>query len=65
MGDEAGLAKKLGVSVHTVADWLLGDKPLPADMFLLAVDIVLTNSRERVRISRSLLDEIKSRRGKQ
>jgi DNA-binding transcriptional regulator YdaS (Cro superfamily) len=37
-GDETSLARQLGVPASTVIDWLLGDKPVPVETFLVAVD---------------------------
>jgi hypothetical protein len=61
-GDETALAEKLGVPASNVIDWLLGDVPIPTDMFLRAVDIVLVSSRQQVLDTRALLERIKQRR---
>jgi hypothetical protein len=61
-GDETVLAVKLGVPVADVVDWLLGDRPVPTDYFLKAVDIVLTETRQQVSETRVFLEQVRSRR---
>jgi DNA-binding transcriptional regulator YdaS (Cro superfamily) len=60
-GDEAALARQLGVPVTSVVDWLLGDSEVPADVFLRAVDIVLTANRKQVEDNRAFLDQVRRR----
>jgi hypothetical protein len=60
-GDEAALAHQLGVPVMSVVSWVLGDSQCPPDVFLRAVDLVLTNSRKRLEDNRTLLDQIRAR----
>ena len=60
-GGEEELARRLGVPVATVVDWLLSDRIVPVEMFLKAVDIVLADSRAQVRATRELLEQIKAR----
>ena len=33
VGDETALAQRLGVPLPSLVDWLLGDRPVPADVF--------------------------------
>jgi hypothetical protein len=58
-GDETVLAKRLGLPLIAVVDWLVGDVPIPTDAFLRAVDIVLTDTRKQVVDNRAMLDQIK------
>jgi hypothetical protein len=60
-GDETSLAERLEVPVKAVVDWLLGDALVPPEVFLRAVDIVLTATRKQVEDNRALLDQIKRR----
>jgi hypothetical protein len=46
-GDETALAKKLRVPVAAVVDWVLGEVPVPADIFLRAVDVIATLQQQR------------------
>jgi hypothetical protein len=61
-GDETALAEQLGVPASNVIDCLLGDAPIPTDMFLRAVDIVLVGSRQHVLDTRAFLERIQQRR---
>ena len=60
-GSETALAEKLGCSVPTVVDWLLGEREVPIDAFLIAVDIVLGESKHHVTATRAFLDQVRSR----
>lgn len=62
-GDEAALAKELGVPVERLVGWLLGDSALPIDVFLRAVDIVLERSKAQVRRNPTFPERIPSERG--
>jgi hypothetical protein len=42
-------------------DWLLGDAPVPPEVFLRAVDIVSAANRKQVKENRALLEQIKFR----
>lgn len=53
-GNEFDLAKKLGVPHNGLVCWLLGEAPVPPDVFLRAVDIVLENPRKRSRCARTI-----------
>lgn len=61
-GDETALARKLGVPTERLVGWLLGDGALPTEIFLRAVDVVLTFSKEQVRQNRAFLERIDSER---
>jgi hypothetical protein len=61
-GGEKPLAEKLGVSVDRVLAWLLADESLPTDVFLRAVDIVLTDSERKIRDTGALLAQLKAQR---
>ena len=63
-GDETLLAKQLGVPVIAVVDWLLGEIPVPAEVFLRAVDIVSAANRKQVKENRALLEQIRFRHGR-
>ena len=58
-GDETALARKLRVPVHSVVGWLLGEQPMPTDIFLRTVDIVLAATKAQNEATREMLDEIK------
>ena len=60
-GDKTALAKHLGVPVMSVVSWILGDSQCPSDVFLRAVDLVLTSTRRQVEDNRALLDQIRAR----
>lgn len=60
-GDETLLAEKLGCPVQTVVDWLLGEREVPIDTFLVAVDIVLSHTRQQVIDTRTFLEQVRSR----
>jgi hypothetical protein len=62
-GDETLLAQVLGVPVSDVVDWLLGERPVPADCFLKAVDIVLAHSKRQVGETAAFLEQVRRRRG--
>jgi hypothetical protein len=61
VGDETALARQLKVPVPFVVDWLLGESELPTEVFLRAVDIVLTTTKEQVQDNRAFLEQIKRR----
>jgi DNA-binding transcriptional regulator YdaS (Cro superfamily) len=60
-GDEAALAARLGLPVGEVVNHLLGDKQVPTETFLKAVDIVLGHTGAEVREARKFLDALKRR----
>jgi hypothetical protein len=60
-GHETALAKQLQVPVWALVDWLLGDAPVPPEVFLRAVDVVTAANRKKVKDNRALLDQIKLR----
>jgi DNA-binding transcriptional regulator YdaS (Cro superfamily) len=61
VGDETLLAAKLGDSVPTVVDWLIGEREVPIDAFLVAVDIVLGHSNRQVVETRAFLEQVRAR----
>jgi hypothetical protein len=60
-GDETALAAKMGVSVLTVVEWLLGDREVPTEMFLRAVDVVLLSNKQHIEDTRALIAQIRRR----
>jgi len=60
-GDESDLARHLGVPAQYVVDWLLGDKPVPPDVFLRAVDLVLGASKQHVEAVSQFLEQLRRR----
>jgi len=60
-GDETALAAMLAVPVMCVVDWLLGDKQVPIDMFLRAVDVVLASNKQHIEDTRALIAHIRER----
>jgi hypothetical protein len=61
VGDETVLAERLQVSVKVVVDWLLGDAPVPLEVFPSVVDIVLSATRKQVEDNGALIERIKGR----
>ena len=61
LGDEAALARRLGVPVPAVVDWLLGEKPVPTQVFLEVADIVLGAHKQQVRDNQAFLEEVRRR----
>lgn len=61
LGDESALAERLGVPLPSLVDWLLGERPVPADVFLSATDIVLQAQKQQVRDNRAFLEDIRRR----
>jgi DNA-binding transcriptional regulator YdaS (Cro superfamily) len=61
VGDETALAGRLGVPLPSLVDWLLGERPVPADVFLGATDIVLEANRQQVQENRAFLEEVRRR----
>jgi len=55
------LARRLGKPVSETVDWLLGADPVPTDVFLRAVDIVLASHKKQVDDNRAFLDQIRRR----
>jgi hypothetical protein len=54
-GDETALANRLEVPVGAVVDWLSGDAPVPTQVFLRAVDVVMVaNHRKQVEDNRAV-----------
>ncbi|MBV9359955.1 MAG: hypothetical protein JO292_01065 [Betaproteobacteria bacterium] len=42
-------------------DWLLGEVPVPVEVFLRAVDIVIAANKETMADSKALLEQIRKR----
>jgi hypothetical protein len=61
-GDETELSALLGIPIEQVIDWLVGDQPIPPDVFLKAVDMVLAAGRKQIADNRALLEKINRRR---
>jgi DNA-binding transcriptional regulator YdaS (Cro superfamily) len=59
-GSEQRLAERLSVRPPTLVNWLAGIEPIPNDVFLLAVDIVLNATAEEISRSRDLLRKLTS-----
>jgi hypothetical protein len=62
VGGEGQLARKFGVPEKRIVEWLLGEIPLPGDVFLRAVDVVLAYNTQHVQESKAALEAIKQRR---
>lgn len=52
VGDERLLAERLGVKPQQVLNWTNGIEPVPADIFLKTVDVVVTSTPEDIQRSR-------------
>ena len=63
-GDESALAEQLGVEAKDVVNWLLGDKPVPTDVFLRAVDVVVTTHTKHIEDVRGFLEQVRHRNGR-
>jgi DNA-binding transcriptional regulator YdaS (Cro superfamily) len=63
-GDETELARRLGVPVELLVMWLLGDKPVPPEIFLRAVDLVIDSHTEHVEAVRVFLENVRRRHNK-
>ncbi len=61
-GDETVLARMLHVPVAVMVEYLLGEAPVPTEIFLRAVDVVLAKSRGKLAENRAFLEEIRKRR---
>ena len=61
VGDETALATKLGVPTERVIGWIVGDSVLPKDIFVRAVELLLTSSKEQVRRNRLFLESIRAK----
>jgi len=61
-GDETSFAKALGAPVEDVVDWVLGERPVPPDYFLKAVDIVLADSKQHVIEVKTFLEKVRGQR---
>jgi hypothetical protein len=48
VGSEEGLAETLGVPPESVSAWLLGEQPLPNDIYLHALDLVSQGPHHRL-----------------
>ncbi|MBV9190277.1 MAG: hypothetical protein JOZ85_07325 [Betaproteobacteria bacterium] len=60
-GDEVTLASRLHVPLPSLVDWLLGEVPVPVEVFLRAVDIVIAANKETMADSKALLEQIRKR----
>jgi hypothetical protein len=60
-GDESALAAKLEVDVEEVIGWLIGQVPIPTDVFLRAVDLVLAYTGRTLEATREQIGESKER----
>jgi hypothetical protein len=58
-GSEARLAELLKIKVPMLVNWMVGVEPVPDDVFLKAVDVVLTATAEDVKQSRDRLNKLK------
>lgn len=60
-GDETELARWLNVPEGAVVDWLQGKSPVPPEVFLRAVDIVLARTKVEVERTRAMTELIRRR----
>ena len=60
-GDEVALASRLQVPVHSLINWLLGDAPVPAPVFLRAVDVLGEANRPLVANDEEILAALRKR----
>ena len=63
-GSERKLAEQLGVPVGSVVNWLTGVEPVPTEMFLKSVDVVLNATAEDIRDARTILDKLRFERNR-
>jgi len=59
VGDERLLAERLGAKVPQILNWTSGVEPVPPDIFLKAVDVVLAASAEQIAASKHVLAKLK------
>ena len=55
VGSEQVLAERLGVTAQQVLDWTNGTEPVPGEIFLKTVDVVVNASPEDIRRSRHVV----------
>ena len=55
VGSEQVLAERLGVTAKQVLDWTNGTEPVPNEIFLKTVDVVVNASPADIRRSRHVL----------
>lgn len=60
VGDERLLAERLGVNPQQVLNWTNGTEPVPAQIFLKIVDVVVTATPEDIQRSRLALSNSNS-----
>ena len=58
-GSERALAVRLNIPIPQLLNYLYGVEPIPNEMFLLAVDVVLASTREDIAKSRVMLNQIR------
>jgi len=57
--NERILAERLGVREGELVNYLMGVEEIPTEIFLKAVDVVLAATAEDLRVSRSILEQIR------
>ena len=60
-GDEVKLARRLGVPVSRVVDWILGDVNVTAGEFLALVDLVLEDNRKLIELNQDFIRQVRGR----
>jgi hypothetical protein len=63
LGDENALAARLHCPLRSVLDWLLGEVPVPTDVFLRAVDIVTASNGRFIEDTTVFLEQVRKRNG--
>jgi hypothetical protein len=63
-GDEAALAARLHKPKQLLVEWLLGTAPIPVEVFLEAVDIVIESQKQSVQETERFLQRIRQRHGR-
>jgi hypothetical protein len=60
-GDETRLANALDIPVDTLVGYVLGDQPVPTDVFVKTVDLLLTRPNRHITDKRAFLEQLRRR----
>lgn len=63
-GSERGLAARLNIPMPRLINYLYGIEPIPNEVFLMAVDVVLNSTRQDIEHSRELLNKLRANRSR-
>ena len=63
VGGENALANRLRASRRQVLDWLLGKEPIPAYVYIAAIDLMIGSKIPKIDDVRAYLDGLRDRHG--